>query len=132
MRDEKNPGKIYQPNFQPWAFLRCEVNYSKSAGVEHPLPLAPTHTSDTVTVPTVTTSTPSTSTFPAVWNSKQAARYLQVHERTLIRMAKAGEIPGFRIGRCWRFHPELLQRWAVQESSNSSTLTGSPQLGKGD
>jgi excisionase family DNA binding protein len=63
----------------------------------------------------------------ALWTAKEAAGYLQVHHRTVIRKAKAGMIPSLRIGRCWRFVPEELRRWARAQSSNGVKLSPVPQ-----
>jgi excisionase family DNA binding protein len=84
-------------------------------------------------VPTSSNTVPSIgASYQAIWNSKQAAAYLQIHERTLIRKAKAREIPGFRIGTCWRFHPEVLRRWAMEQSSKSYDSHQSAKIDKGD
>ena len=47
-----------------------------------------------------------------VWDAKQAAAYLKIHERTLVRMATRSEVPAFRIGRLWRFRASELDAWA--------------------
>jgi len=62
-----------------------------------------------------------------LWTARQAAAFLQVHERTVIRRAAAGEIPAFRIGSCWRFVPEELHRWAREQSSKSRLSPSPPQ-----
>jgi len=62
-----------------------------------------------------------------LWTAKEAAKFLQVHDRTVTRKAKVGEIPGFQIGRCWRFVPEDLRRWAREQSSKSQLSPRPPQ-----
>ncbi len=46
-----------------------------------------------------------------IWDSIEAARYLRVHPRTVIRMAKQRELPGIRVGRLWRFRKSDVDRW---------------------
>ena len=43
-----------------------------------------------------------------VWDCNQAARFLGLHPKTVKRMARAGEIPGCRLGRRWIFRPSEL------------------------
>jgi len=40
---------------------------------------------------------------------KEAARYLNIKERTLYRLANEGEIPGKKIGGQWRFSKRCLE-----------------------
>ena len=47
-----------------------------------------------------------------VWNCKEAARFLRIHPVTAKRLARAGILPGFRIGNRWRFRPSELDLWA--------------------
>jgi excisionase family DNA binding protein len=41
----------------------------------------------------------------------QAAAMLAISEKTLIKMAIAGQIPSFRAGRLWRFSTAKVERW---------------------
>jgi len=45
------------------------------------------------------------------WTAQNAADFLQIHVRTVTRMAKNGELPAFRIGTHWRFRPSDLDAW---------------------
>ncbi len=42
---------------------------------------------------------------------EEAARLLRCHPDTLRRMAKAGEVPGTKVGRSWVFFTERLLEW---------------------
>lgn len=42
---------------------------------------------------------------------KEAADYLNIHVRTIYRLAKTGEIPGRKIGGSWRFKKDTLDQW---------------------
>jgi len=46
---------------------------------------------------------------------EEVARYLSLHELTVRRLAREGEIPAFKIGRQWRVKKTLLDRWIERE-----------------
>ncbi len=48
---------------------------------------------------------------------EQVARYLSLHELTVRRLAREGEIPAFKVGRQWRVKKDLLDRWIEREAS---------------
>ena len=47
---------------------------------------------------------------------EEVARYLSLHELTVRRLARDGEIPAFKIGRQWRVKKDLLDRWIERET----------------
>jgi excisionase family DNA binding protein len=59
-----------------------------------------------------------------VWDCNQAARFLGLHPKTVKRMARAGEIPGCRLGRRWIFRPselDALLRAGVSSSNKDNS-----------
>jgi excisionase family DNA binding protein len=40
---------------------------------------------------------------PEVLNAEQAAELLQLDEKTVIQLVEAGELPGRKLGKVWRF-----------------------------
>jgi excisionase family DNA binding protein len=46
-----------------------------------------------------------------ILDSEEAAALLKIHPKTLQRMARSGEIPGFQIGKLWRFRAAKLHEW---------------------
>lgn len=52
--------------------------------------------------------------------SADAAKYLGIHPLTLSRWAKAKRIPGFKVGRIWRFRKEKLDAW-LEKHENIKT-----------
>jgi excisionase family DNA binding protein len=52
---------------------------------------------------------------------EQVARYLSLHELTVRRLARDGEIPAFKVGRQWRVKRELLDRWIEREALRNLT-----------
>jgi excisionase family DNA binding protein len=45
------------------------------------------------------------------WGINEAAAFLRIHADTLAERARAGEIPGTKIGRAWVFMPKLLTEY---------------------
>ncbi|MGO9096969.1 MAG: helix-turn-helix domain-containing protein [Bryobacteraceae bacterium] len=49
--------------------------------------------------------------FEPVLNTEEAAALLQIHPKTLQRLARQGAVPAFRIGDLWRFRASALDEW---------------------
>jgi excisionase family DNA binding protein len=49
--------------------------------------------------------------FERVLNTDETAALLQIHPKTLQRMARQGIVPAFRIGDLWRFRASSLDQW---------------------
>ena len=56
-------------------------------------------------------------TFEPVLDSQEAATLLHIHPKTLQRLARNGEIPGFRIGKLWGFRASALNEWLESKTS---------------
>jgi len=41
----------------------------------------------------------------------RAAELLKLHPKTVKKLAQAGELPGMKIGRVWRFRESSLDEW---------------------
>jgi excisionase family DNA binding protein len=48
---------------------------------------------------------------PEILTLQQAAEYLQVSERTILRAHKEGRVPGRQLGSQWRFDRQQLREW---------------------
>ena len=46
-----------------------------------------------------------------IMTPREAATYLDVHVRTIYRLAKKGEIPCRKVGGSWRFKKDALDEW---------------------
>lgn len=44
-------------------------------------------------------------------DGEEAARYLDIHPKTLQRMARKDEVPAYRIGKLWKFRISELDEW---------------------
>ena len=55
--------------------------------------------------------------FEPLLNSEQAAELLQVHHKTLQKLARRGEIHGTHVGKLWRFRASDLNDWLQKRAS---------------
>ena len=53
------------------------------------------------------------------------AEYLKISKSTLYKLAQAGQVPGQKVGRHWRFRREAIDRWL--DLSSRSSVTGTPE-----
>jgi excisionase family DNA binding protein len=44
------------------------------------------------------------------------ATYLRLSEAKVYRLARAGGVPAFRLGRSWRFRKDLIDAWMIRET----------------
>jgi excisionase family DNA binding protein len=54
----------------------------------------------------------------------QVARNLNCHYRTVYRLLKKGELPGFRLGGSWRMSREIRDQLLREESTQPKFLSG--------
>jgi excisionase family DNA binding protein len=54
-----------------------------------------------------------TPTFEALLTPAEAGAYLRIHQKTVIRLAREGELPGLRLGKHHRFRMSDLVAWAA-------------------
>ena len=65
----------------------------------------------------------------------ELAEHLNVHRITIYRLLKSGNLPGFKIGRVWRFDLDEITQWMESGRSSpdgtkaSSDMDGRPQVG---
>jgi excisionase family DNA binding protein len=57
--------------------------------------------------------------FEPLFDSAEAARLVRIHPKTVIRMARRGEINGVRFGKLWRFRLSDLQRYVDSHSRST-------------
>ena len=50
-------------------------------------------------------------TLEPVVDSEEAARFLKINSKTLQRMARNGDVAGYRIGKLWKFRISDLDAW---------------------
>lgn len=55
-----------------------------------------------------------------ILKAHEAAHFLKLNEQTVRRLARSGELPGFRVGGSWRFKRSTLSEWAEGQSESPS------------
>lgn len=62
--------------------------------------------------------------------AKEIAQYLKLTESTIYKLASTGELPGFRIGKSWRFDmDEILKR--IEDEKKSRAGQWMDHMGQG-
>ena len=46
-----------------------------------------------------------------IMTTREIAKYLKLHEITVLKHVSEGKIPAIRIGRVWRFDKETIDKW---------------------
>jgi excisionase family DNA binding protein len=59
----------------------------------------------------------------AFLTTEEVLEYLQVTQRTVYRLIKAGRIPAVRVGRQWRFRKQDVDRWLESQQGRSARAT---------
>ena len=52
--------------------------------------------------------------FEPLMDSAEAAALLQIHPKTLQKLARAGAVIGIRVGKLWRFRASSLNEWLAR------------------
>ena len=66
--------------------------------------------------------------YPEIMTIKQVAKYLQVDEKTIYRLAQRAEIPCFKIGYTWRFKKEKIDKWIEDKDVMNNKKYTIPQM----
>ena len=53
---------------------------------------------------------------PSIMTLDELSEYLQLHPLTVNKLARAGQLPVFKMGWQWRVQRETLDEWLVQKS----------------
>jgi excisionase family DNA binding protein len=56
-------------------------------------------------------------TLSQIMTTKEVAKYLRLHEISILKYAGAGKIPVVKIGSRWRFDKDAIDRWLAGGSS---------------
>jgi excisionase family DNA binding protein len=61
----------------------------------------------------------------------ELAEHLNVHRITIYRLLKSGTLPGFKIGRVWRFDLDEISAWMANGKSSSEMKTAADGIADG-
>jgi excisionase family DNA binding protein len=56
---------------------------------------------------------PPSPAFERLLNPSETASLLQIHEKTLIKLARQGKVPAVRLGKLWRFRASAIETWVT-------------------
>lgn len=54
-------------------------------------------------------------------NVRQVAEFLQLNQTTVYAWAQQGVLPGYKLGRNWRFRPSEIEAW-LEEQRQAQTI----------
>ena len=54
---------------------------------------------------------------------REVADFLRLKEATVCHLASEGKLPGIKIGKCWRFEREILERIMTRAQSDVTSAT---------
>jgi excisionase family DNA binding protein len=57
-----------------------------------------------------------------IMTAQEVAQYLRLDVATVYKLAQAGEIPGVKVGRTWRFDRGLMDEWFRNETERRMRL----------
>ena len=66
--------------------------------------------------------------FERLVDSREAAALLQIHPKTLQRLARKGEIRAMRIGKLWRFRASDLNAWVDFRLGLANSICSAPLI----
>ncbi len=55
---------------------------------------------------------------------REVAKYLNVDEKTVYRLAQKGELPGFKVAGTWRFKREDIEHWIEEQKQVAAQKDG--------
>ena len=59
---------------------------------------------------------------PELLDAKQVAAYLKLHEVTVLSFAREGKLPGFKVGREWRFRADAIRGWLERQGQGDDAF----------
>jgi excisionase family DNA binding protein len=62
---------------------------------------------------------------------REVAEFLQLNQTTVYAWAQQGILPGYKLGRTWRFRPSDIEAW-LEERRNAEVLDTVTQKTTGD
>jgi excisionase family DNA binding protein len=55
------------------------------------------------------------------WTAKEVSNYLRIPQSTIYKLAQEKILPGFKVGKHWRFRSETIKRWIEQQELYKSS-----------
>ena len=62
------------------------------------------------------------------WTAEEVSNYLRIPQSTIYKLAQDKVLPGFKVGKHWRFRRETIMEWIkTREGKVSSFIEGNVQ-----
>lgn len=68
---------------------------------------------------------------PAIFDIKYASILLDFSDKYLEKLCRQGQIPAFKVGKCWRFDKDVFKLW-IEEQKNRTVQTSKTKSCKED
>jgi excisionase family DNA binding protein len=66
-------------------------------------------------------STSSKRVFCLLWSDRQIATAIGMSVKRVQELARTGQLPGFKVGRNWRFDPNAVRSWVKRNGESKET-----------
>lgn len=57
------------------------------------------------------------------WTAEEVSNYLRIPQSTIYKLAQDKVLPGFKVGKHWRFRRETILEWIKLKEENGSSLS---------
>ena len=57
------------------------------------------------------------------WTAEEVSAYLRIPQSTIYKLAQDKVLPGFKVGKHWRFRRETILKWIDDSENKKSTPT---------
>ena len=54
------------------------------------------------------------------WTAEEVAVYLRIPQSTVYKLAQEKVLPGFKVGKHWRFRREMILEWVKQKEKHGT------------
>lgn len=56
------------------------------------------------------------------WTAEEVSNYLRIPQSTIYKLAQDSVLPGFKVGKHWRFRRDTIINWIKAKEVNSLTM----------
>jgi excisionase family DNA binding protein len=53
------------------------------------------------------------------WTAEEVSNYLRIPQSTIYKLAQDKILPGFKVGKHWRFRRETIMEWIKEQENNN-------------
>lgn len=56
------------------------------------------------------------------WTAEEVSKYLRIPQSTIYKLVQDKRLPGFKVGKHWRFRKDTIQKWIKNQEQNISDI----------